>query len=463
MRRRGPVVIIGVDGLPFSLARRLAGISSTIPVHSVRPGAQTLQAPLPFLPTFRRFFVEGMAVPGTSSVPPVSCTAWTSAASGCNPAKHGVFGFIDFRPGTYTSFIPMAPHVRASRLWNVAAACGLRAVVLGVPVTYPPDRFPGLHVSGFLAPDLAKAVYPPDRLAALARIGYALDVDPRIGHDSKRALIAAIRRSLAARANAILASLAAETPDLLFAHIIETDRLNHFLFDAIESGRGDLVGEAFEVYRQVDDLLGRLAAAMPRGAPLIVCSDHGFCTARKVVQLNDVLAGLRWTTWGKESGTRANIMPGARAFSLAPGRIYIHTRSRYPHGPVAEADRDRLAIELKEELEEALVDGQTGQPMFEKILARHETFSGPLISLAPDLVVIPRRGYDIKAAPPGTGSFLTGDLSGMHTFDDAFLGVLGCTITAEQWNVMDLAPSVLHLLGIEPQPDTDGRVILERT
>lgn len=459
-RPRRPVVIIGVDGLPFSLARRLAG--NVTDGKTANRTQKTGQASLPVspagLPAFRRLFTEGMAVAGTSSVPPVSCTAWTSAASGRNPARHGVFGFLELKHGSYEGFIPMAPHVRCSRLWNATAAAGLRAVVLGVPVTYPPERFPGLHVSGFLAPDLAKAVHPPDRLAPLARAGYTLDVDPRIGHQDKRALLAAIRKTLAARADVILACLAAEKPDLLFAHIIETDRLNHFLFDAIETGQGDLAAEALDVYRQVDDLLGHLADAL-EGAPLIVCSDHGFCTVRKLVQVNDVLAGIGWAAWG-EGKTHADISPDARAFSLDPGRVYIHTSSRYPRGPIADADRDRLAERLRDELAQAMIDSETGEPVFEAIHTRHDVFSGPLIGLAPDLVIIPRRGYDLKGALPGMGSSQPGALSGMHTYDDAFFGVLGCRITVEQSNVMDLAPSVLHLLGIEPEPDTDGRVIL---
>jgi len=438
-RRSRKVVVLGIDGLPYSLASKLAARGK---------------------PAFHKLFTEGMAVPGTSSVPCVSCTAWTSAASGRNPAKHGIFGFIDLRPGSYATYVPLASDVKCDRIWDVACKHGKKVAILGVPVTYPPQKVNGICVSGFLAPELAKAVHPPQYLRRLEAVGYALDVDPRKGHENKAALLADIEKSLRSRADAIVRCLQTEQPDLLFAHVIETDRLNHFLFGVVASETGDLAGRAMSVYDIVDDLIGRLIDMLPSGGKLIVCSDHGFCTVRKVVQVNDILGDAGWTAYQGDEPAHSGISPQARAFSLDPGRVYIHT-SRYPKGRIAEADRDRAADDLRSVLTEKLVDRATGEKLFERIIPRREAFNGPLIDAAPDLVIIPRRGYDLKGALPGEGAHAPGALVGMHTPDDALLAVIGCRIAASEPNVADIGPSTLHLLGLDPPPDTDGRVILD--
>ncbi len=433
------VVVLGIDGLPYSLASMLAARGK---------------------PAFRRLFTEGMAVPGTSSVPFVSCTAWACAASGRNPGKHGIFGFLDLRPGSYEPYVPLATDVKCSRIWNVACAAGKKVAILGVPVTYPPEKLNGVFVSGFLAPSLAKAVHPPEYLWQLEAAGYELDVDPRKGHENKADLLKQIEKNIPRRADAIVRCMRLEEPDLLFAHVIETDRLNHFLFDVIESGEGDLAGRAMAVYDLVDDLLGRIINALPPGAKLVVCSDHGFSRVVKVVQINDLLSRLGWTAYEGDTPTHADIRAGSVAFSLDPGRIYVHTSARFPKGRIAESDRDKVAADIAGQLAETLVHPDTGEKVFQSIISRREAFNGPRTDLAPDLVIVPKPGYDLKGALPGKGSTSPGALVGMHNYDDALLAVLGCKITADKSTVTDVGPSVLHLLGLDPEPDTDGRIIL---
>lgn len=437
LKRRRQVVILGIDGLSFSLAKKLA--------ERGKPG-------------FRALFAEGMAVPSMSSVPHVSCTAWTCAASGRNPAKHGVFGFIDFRPNSYDTYVPLATDVRCSRIWGVAGRHGKKVAIIGVPVTYPPEKVNGLCVSGFLAPSLSKAVHPPEYLSRLTAVGYCLDVDPRKGHDNKEEFLEQVENNLRCRTNAIVNCLRTDDPDLLFAHVIETDRLNHFMYDVIESEEGELAGRAMAVYDLVDDLIVRVMHSLPGGARLIVCSDHGFAPVRRIVQVNDVLSRLGWTAY--DGPGHGDISPDARAFSLDPGRIYIHTSGRFPRGPIAEADRDRAAADLKAALAEELVDPDSGASIVNSILTRREAFDGPLLGLAPDLVIVPERGIDLKGALPGRGALSPGALVGVHTPDDALLAVIGGKITTQRANVTDVGPSALHCLGLCAESDTDGSAVV---
>ena len=71
--------ILGLDGSPLPLLQRL-----------MRAGD---------LPNLARVFERGSSVEMNSSLPDVSAVAWTSVNTGMNPAKHGIYGFVDRKPG----------------------------------------------------------------------------------------------------------------------------------------------------------------------------------------------------------------------------------------------------------------------------------------------------------------------------------------------------------------------------
>jgi predicted AlkP superfamily phosphohydrolase/phosphomutase len=74
-------VIIGLDGATWTL---------------LRPWIDQGQ-----LPNLARLVQEGASGPLTTTIPPVSASAWVSFATGCNPGKHGAFDFVFPQPGGY--------------------------------------------------------------------------------------------------------------------------------------------------------------------------------------------------------------------------------------------------------------------------------------------------------------------------------------------------------------------------
>ena len=78
----------------------------------------------------------------------------------------------------------------------------------------------------------------------------------------------------------------------------------------------------------------------------------------------------------------------------------------------------------------------------------------------PDLVLLSHRGFDLKGAV-GKGVLHNREIfTGMHTQDDAFLYVRGEKLTEEKPHIMDLAPTILALMGVEVPDDMDGRVLV---
>jgi len=411
------VFVLGLDGVPHSLIERFvdAGV----------------------MPRLGAVIARGAAVQYDSILPTVSNVAWASFQTGRRPAKFDIFGFAE------------VDHRMQLRLPNASH---------GVPSSYPPRQINGLLVGGFLAPQLAKAVYPPQYAAQLAQRGYELDIDPTRARGDIEYLKRAALEVLDGRRRVTEALLAGETWDLFVLHVMETDRVNHFMWALWEDGPEAEYFESF--YRRVDDLIGRIDSQLGDDDVLIILSDHGFCRIRHEVELNRRLKAEGYLrTEGDPTRMFGAISADSAAFALVPGRVHILRNDVYDRGCVSPADYESLRSELMARLA-LLTDPDTGEPVCRRVLTREEAFDGPYIANAPDIVLDPNPGYDFKAALTGEGVFSSSPISGMHTVDDAFLCVRGRPLTDERRCVTDVTRSILDLLGVPAPADLDSRGVL---
>ena len=141
---RKRVCFIGLDGTPYSLLQRMIR-------EGITPNLAALTRP-------------GSLRPMHSIYPWVSSVAWSSFMTGQNPAKHGIFGFVDRDPATLKTYIPTARNMLSPTLWEILSRAGKRVVVVNVPVTFPPKPVNGVLVGCFLSPSLDKTVYPESLL-----------------------------------------------------------------------------------------------------------------------------------------------------------------------------------------------------------------------------------------------------------------------------------------------------------
>ncbi len=205
--------VVGLDGVPFELLKGLAG-SGVMPCT---PRTSPRTEPL------RRI---------RAALPPVSSVCWSSFMTGANPGAHGIFGFTDVRPdGTLT--LPTYHDLAAPTLWDRLGQAGLRSCVINQPSTYPARPLRGALVSGFVAPDLTKSIYPAALLPLLAALGYRIDVDTRRGREDPDGLLEDLEATLAIRRRATRWLWKRETWDYFQIVITETDRLHHFLWQAL--------------------------------------------------------------------------------------------------------------------------------------------------------------------------------------------------------------------------------------
>ena len=435
----GPrVAFFGIDGVPYSL---IADNPDTFP-------------------NLTALAEEGSGGAIDSIVPPESSACWPSLTTGVNPGETGVYGFQDRENGSYDTYVPMGQDVRATRLWDRVADDGRDATVMNVPVTFPPQRNVQRMVSGFLSPSVEKASYPDDLRDDLERSNYRIDVNAKLGHDEdKSEFMEDAHETLDARYEAFRRYVEKDDWDLFFGVFMTTDRVNHFLFRDYE--RDGENREAFlEFYRKVDSYLGQLREALPDDVTTVVASDHGFAGLDYEVQFNEWLEEVGWLSYRTDDhDSLDDISEDATAYSLIPGRFYLNLEGREPRGSVPQSEYEAKRDELKEALE--ALEGPDGKPVADRVVTKEEAFRGEHDDIAPDLVVVPNHGFDLKAGFKGDDEvFGVGPRNGMHSFDNACLFV-DDDARIEDADLFDIAPTLLELLDLDvDRAELDGSSLL---
>jgi predicted AlkP superfamily phosphohydrolase/phosphomutase len=445
-KKRGKrVVFLGLDGTPYTFMRRLIAEGRA--------------------PNAARLAERGSLLRMESTWPWVSSVAWSTMMTGVNPGKHNIFGFIDRDPATYKQFIPTGRNMEARTLWEVLSDAGKRVIVVNVPVTYPPRPVNGIMVSCFLSPSLEKAVYPADYLPTLQSLGYIVDADPWKARESKELALEEVNKALDARLRTLFYLYDKEEWDYLHVHIMETDRLHHFLWQQMEEAHSTYAPAFYDVYRRIDDALGEVEKRLDDQTTLVWMADHGFCTIKKEVYVNKWLADQGWLRLRNVPPDRKKgldeIEPSSVAYSLDPGRVFIRVRGREKEGPVApgaeyEALREEIAAAAL-----ALRDPDDGAPIFQQVFRREELYHGPHLEQAADLILAPHDGYDPKGPLYKEELTYKGDeLVGMHTHHDAMLYLGGRQVAQKRFSVVDVMPTVLDLMEVPAPSNLDGASLL---
>jgi predicted AlkP superfamily phosphohydrolase/phosphomutase len=130
------------------------------------------------LPNFQTLASTGAYRRLKTTFPSVSPVAWSSFSTGCEPARHNIFDFIEPDRRTYLPLLSSArvgpvgrvlklgrfqiplgqPDLRLLRrskpFWSILGEHRIWSTILRVPVTFPPDRFYGAELSAMGVPDL---------------------------------------------------------------------------------------------------------------------------------------------------------------------------------------------------------------------------------------------------------------------------------------------------------------------
>lgn len=381
-----------------------------------------------------------------ASIPDVSSVSWTSFATGVNPGEHGIYGFTDLQPHSYSIYFPNSRSRRAPTFWEILGKTSdktsslsqkyatkiqrpYRSIIFNLPHTYPAYPMNGVIVSGFVAIDLKKAVYPDSALAYLQSIHYQIDVEPEKVREDKASFLKDLFDCFEIRKKSISHFFQEEPWDLFLACITETDRLHHFFFDASEDLRSPYHETFIRFYSELDQWIKNLYDTFIEASGgegfFMVLSDHGFAPVKREVYINSFLQQEGFLRLRHEGDFYEKVDDPTKAFDLDPCRIYIHDKRRYPRGRVSGEER----VDVLQDIEKALrrLKGENGEAVIDRICRGDEIYHGSLLSQGPDLVCLPRDGYDLKGSLGKKDIFGRTFFRGMHTWHDAFC-ILPATI-----------------------------------
>jgi predicted AlkP superfamily phosphohydrolase/phosphomutase len=464
------------------------------------------------LPTFARLLREGAhgrlrSVPNTDTAP-----AWTTFATGLNPAQHGLFNELNWSADRRTLTRVRGGDRQGDAFWKLAGAAARRVAIINFPFSYPAEPVNGVMVAGIDAPD-ADAVgfcHPPDFIAALRRdVGdYQIDSQIQIAIKEGRPDqgLAQAYATAQRHTDALLYAMSQQSCDLALIVYSIPDEMQHFFWRQMVTDSGPQRHAILEGYQFIERQINRLLAHADENTTLLVMSDHGFgpiCATpeylaqwlaqqgflcyldstqqpwqqrftqtvygwiRQHLSERQKMALRRWLPKLRqrvETDARFADIDWAKTTAYAgasPWEIWLNLKGREAQGRIAPGEAyQRVREEIIARLHEWR-DPQNGLNIVNATYRREEVYHGPYLELAPDITI----EWNPKAAPPFDA--LAGNRS---RFDadhqpEGILLVSGPHIQAGREihgaRMIDLAPTLLHLLDVSAPDEMNGRVLTE--
>jgi predicted AlkP superfamily phosphohydrolase/phosphomutase len=262
------------------------------------------------------------------------------------------------------------------------------------------------------------------------------------------------------------------------------DRIQHMFWRYIEKGHpaargvdGNGHADAIEkIYRHSDELVGKVMGRLRNDDLLMVVSDHGFASFRRGVNLNAWLLSKGWLAL-KEGGDgttewlRDVDWSRTKAYALGLTGMFLNIEGREGKGIVKPGeDAARVKAEIMAALK-GLRDTGTGETAVNEAFDTAKLYSGPYLQNAPDLIIGFNAGY--RTSWDGATGVVSGPVfedntkawSGDHCIDPRLVpGVLFASrrIDRKDPALVDIAPTVLRLFGLDPPAHMDGKPLYEK-
>jgi len=429
------------------------------------------------LPNVARLARRGRTAVLDSTIVPISSAAWVSAVTGGTPGQHGVYDFFDPLPDSYDVRLTSARSNRLPPLWRVLGWQGLRSLVFGVPLTWPPEEIEGVMVTGMLSPFDADYTWPPELADELRARGFQPDLG--IWRENLELTPQRMEQQLAIKRDVLLEQLAG---DWDFAMVVfkSLDVLSHRAYD------GDPGGAVAGWMVELDRVLGDLLDAVGPDVNVLLVSDHGFhayprnfFTQAWLVQQGFAVpsrggriagaAGPLAEARAAEHTQRIAKLDLARTVAFAGsaegnfGGIRLNLVGREPQGCVAPERADALLERLETELRALRLPGADA-PLVVDVWRGPRLYPGERSAILPDLLFETDPSVAVRPRPnPVPLVELNGEFS-----DHARAGILVCAGPSiapagerGRADVADVAPTVLHLLGLPVLAEASGRARVE--
>ena len=433
------------------------------------------------LPVLRGLIEEGVYGPLKSTDPPITIPAWTAMVTSKNPGRLGLYGMRNRKDRSYDGMIfANSLLVKEDTLWDILSRNGKKVALIGVPQTYPPRPVNGNLIACFLTPDTQSDYTYPKSLKEEIRswVGeYIIDVDG-FRTEEKRRLLEQIYEMTEKRFKVAHHLLVEKEWDFFMMVEMGTDRIHHGFWKFhdpkhIKYEPGSEFEHAIrDYYLFLDRKVGELLSHVDSETTVLIVSDHGAKAMAGGVCVNEWLMEKGYLHLQEKP---TGVVPFGkvkvdwkRTMAWGEGgyysRIFLNVKGREPEGVIEPSDYERVREDLRKGLE-AITDEQ-GVNIGTKVYKPEEIYSESR-RIPPDLIVYFGGLSWRSVGSIGLGSVLTfendtGPDDANHDTHGIFImkgqGVQGRG-RREGLNLLDVAPTVLSLMGIEIPQDMEGKVI----
>ena len=450
--------------------------------------------------------------------------AWITAYSGLPATRHGYYSARRLKPGTYDLEVVPLTSALARPCWESIVSPRFRPLILDAIETTPGNQSGGAQLYNLMAHQETYAAAPaiaiPDSLGAQVRRIWGNKRNPTFEqfdeplHFYERQL--ALHLDMSRRRRLLLHELIRENKFNLLVAGINLHDIVHMLWP-FQEGRSDprdpagrLAHGVRTAYEEADREIGEIQKLIPPGSTEVLLSMYGvkdqFPTQELSTRLMELLGyqvpsvgnGGSWSPLGiarrllpepvrfrcsaalpdrwqqalLRSGFAGSIdFRRSRAFVLPTGlftsHIRVNLKGREPTGCVdAGGDYEELIDEIERQFR-AVIDPATGEPAVASVLRTANEFIDGPSELLPDLYVhwkasrhfLPRvvhpKGEIAQRRP--------------HFFRDSFHGAPGFAAFRgpaiepsgfQECSILDIAPTLMGLLGEPPLASLPGRDVL---
>ena len=431
-------------------------------------------------PNIKKLMNHGVFGKLRSSDPPITIPAWMVMSTGRTAGDLGVYGFIHRKGKSYTDFwVVNSLNIEKPKIWDIVGEKGFKSIIVGVPPTFPAQPINGNLITGFITPDsLSNFTYPLKLKEEIFNVveDYEFDVKFRTNH--KEQLLKSLYKLTKKHFEVVKHLIKNKQWDYCQFVIIGLDRFHHAFWKYYDKSHhkyepGNIYESAIKnFYKFLDKQIGELLELLEENDIVIIASDHGAKAMKGCLCINMALEKLGLLKFKETPAPKTRLdeveIDWDRTYAWGWGgyyaRIFLNVKGREENGIIEPEEyekwRDKLIKLLKE------IPDDKGNLMNTKIYKPEELYN-KVYGDAPDLMVY---FDDLNWRSAGTVGYDSMYLDENDTGpDDAVHDYFGVFIISqlnkkigkrlEPKNILDIAPTILNIYGIQIPEDLEGKII----
>lgn len=437
-----------------------------------------------------------------STVPSHSWCAWPSFMTGLNPAGHGVFDILEYKPGASRRLPVTYRSIKAPTMFDDLSLAGRTTIAANIPLTFPAPEIDGKAIAGGVLPASRSYTHPAELQQELDRNApFPINgMSWTTYHNKPEPFLDECVEYTQKRQRSFEYLLDTTAWDVAVLVYVSTDRIQHCLMEYIspdhprydELKDSPVARRTRAFYSQLDEGLGRLLERTNDDDLVMLMSDHGHQPCTRACTMDGILGDLGFLSLGRGSMAYNLVRwgPGRRIARRIYDLLKLHGRISIPSSPVdwsrtraytsVVSTGEGVSVNLKgrepggivdpkdyesvrDELATALasyVDPATGRNPIGRVMPKEEVLTGRFLDIAPDLLLVPAPLYSLTHAKSSVedADWLSGD----HRLEGVVVAA-GPEVQPgplqETVRLIDLMPTAVAALGVSSAVPRDGRPI----